>query len=64
MNVFQLIILISAFVTGDSTNGIISVIFVLVLFCAWRFLQYRIVVIYVLYCMFLFIMSLVWLLTM
>ena len=63
MNVFQLVILASAFATEDWTNGIVSIIFVIVLFCAWRFLQYRIVVSYALYTMFLFMMSLVWLLT-
>ena len=60
----QLLIMISAFVIADVSNGIFSIIFIFLLFCAWRFLQYSIVTFYIFFSILMFVFALVYLLTM
>jgi hypothetical protein len=62
MTAFQLLIAISAFVFDDVPQGILAIIFIPLLFCSWRNLQYTTLMMFAIVSIILYVMALVYVL--
>jgi hypothetical protein len=62
MAVIQWIIAVSAFVFNDIPQGILALIFIPLLFCSWRNLQYTTLMIFMIVSIILYVMALVYVL--